>query len=248
MKNMKIVIIGETCVDKFIYCNINRLSPEAPVPVLIPIHTETNPGMSGNTCANIKALSPDSQVIHFSNLKQITKTRYVEKKTNHMFLRVDEGDDNIESFKWSDDYIYFLEEADVVIVSDYDKGYLTDEDLIKIATYSKLSILDSKRELTNSISNSFDFVKLNEEEWASNNVLNPKNIIVTLGSKGSMYRGEIFPSDNPQETIDVSGAGDTFTAAFAISYATAPSVPNAIKYANTVASKVVSKRGVKTPA
>ena len=140
MKNMKIVIIGETCVDKFIYCNINRLSPEAPVPVLIPIHTETNPGMSGNTCANIKALSPDSQVIHFSNLKQITKTRYVEKKTNHMFLRVDEGDDNIESFKWSDDYIYFLEEADVVIVSDYDKGYLTDEDLIKIATYSKLSI------------------------------------------------------------------------------------------------------------
>ena len=60
--------------------------------------------------------------------------------------------------------------------------------------------------------------------------------------------GEIFPSDNPQETIDVSGAGDTFTAAFAISYATAPSVPNAIKYANTVASKVVSKRGVKTPA
>jgi len=248
MKNMKIVIIGETCVDKFIYCNINRLSPEAPVPVLIPIHTETNPGMSGNTCANIKALSPDSQVIHFSNLKQITKTRYVEKKTNHMFLRVDEGDDNIESFKWSDDYIYFLEEADVVIVSDYDKGYLTDEDLIKIATYSKLSILDSKRELTNSISNSFDFVKLNEEEWASNNVLNPKNIIVTLGSKGSMYMGEIFPSDNPQETIDVSGAGDTFTAAFAISYATAPSVPNAIKYANTVASKVVSKRGVKTPA
>ena len=248
MKNMKIVIIGETCVDKFIYCNINRLSPEAPVPVLIPIHTETNPGMSGNTCANIKALLPDSQVIHISNLKQVTKTRYVEKKTNHMFLRVDEGDDNIESFKWSDDYIYFLEEADVVIVSDYDKGYLTDEDLIKIATYSKLSILDSKRELTNSISNSFDFVKLNEEEWASNNVLNPKNIIVTLGSKGSMYMGEIFPSDNPQETIDVSGAGDTFTAAFAISYATAPSVPNAIKYANTVASKVVSKRGVKTPA
>ena len=248
MKNMKIVIIGETCVDKFIYCNINRLSPEAPVPVLIPIHTETNPGMSGNTCANIKALSPDSQVIHFSNLKQITKTRYVEKKTNHMFLRVDEGDDNIEYFEWNNDYIYFLKEADVVIVSDYDKGYLTDEDLIKIATYSKLSILDSKRELTNSISNSFDFVKLNEEEWASNNVLNPKNIIVTLGSKGSMYMGEIFPSDNPQETIDVSGAGDTFTAAFAISYATAPSVPNAIKYANTVASKVVSKRGVKTPA
>tara|TARA_B100000497_G_scaffold115574_1_gene139234 strand:- start:447 stop:1193 length:747 start_codon:yes stop_codon:yes gene_type:complete len=248
MKKLKVVIVGEACVDRFIYCKINRLSPEAPVPVLIPVTTELNQGMSGNTCANIKALVPNSQVIHFSNLKQVTKTRYVEKKTNHMFLRVDEGDDNIESFKWSDDYKHFIEEADIVIVSDYDKGYLTDEDLIKIATYSKLSILDSKRELTNSISNSFDFVKLNEEEWASNNVLNPKNIIVTLGSKGSMYMGEIFPSDDPQETIDVSGAGDTFTAAFAVSYATAPSVPNAIRYANKTASKVVSKRGVKTPA
>jgi len=248
MKKLKVVVVGETCVDKFIYCKINRLSPEAPVPVLIPTHTEVNSGMSGNTCANIKALDPSSQVIHFSNLKQITKTRYVEGKTNHMFLRVDEGDSKIESFKWSNDYEHFIKEADVVIVSDYDKGYLTDIDLIKIATHSRLSILDSKRKLTDRVIESFDFVKLNEEEWENNNGLDDKNIIVTLGSKGSMYMGEIFPSDNPQETIDVSGAGDTFTAAFALSYVTAPSVSNAIKYANTVASKVVSKRGVKTPA
>ena len=95
MKKLKVVVVGETCVDKFIYCKINRLSPEAPVPVLIPTHTEVNQGMSGNTCANIKALSPDSQVIHFSNLKQITKTRYVEGKTNHMFLRVEETSPSI---------------------------------------------------------------------------------------------------------------------------------------------------------
>ena len=248
MKKLKVVVIGESCVDKFIYCQINRLSPEAPVPVLQPLNTESNAGMSGNTCANIKALSPDSQVIHFSNLKQITKTRYVEEKTNHMFLRVDEGDSNIESFKWKDDYKHFIEEADIVIVSDYDKGYLRDIDLIKIATHSKLSILDSKRKLTDKVINSFDFVKLNEEEWENNLGLDDSKIIVTLGSKGSMYRGKVYSSPNPQETIDVSGAGDTFTAAFALSYATAPSAPNAIKYANVIASKVVSKRGVKTPA
>tara|TARA_R110000822_G_scaffold71096_1_gene171503 strand:+ start:1146 stop:1892 length:747 start_codon:yes stop_codon:yes gene_type:complete len=247
MKKLKIVVIGETCVDKFIYCKIDRLSPEAPVPVLQPLTTENNAGMSGNTVANIKALAPESQVIHFSNLKQITKTRYVEDKTNHMFLRVDEGDNSIEPFKWSDDYKQFLEEADVVIVSDYDKGYLTDIDLIKITTHSKLSILDSKRKLTDKVINSFNFVKLNEEEWENNYGLDDKNIIVTLGAKGSMYMGKIFPSNNPQETIDVSGAGDTFTAAFALSYATAPSVPNAINYANKIASKVVSKRGVVTP-
>ena len=248
MKKMKIVVIGETCIDRFIYCNINRLSPEAPVPVLIPKYTEINQGMSGNTCANIKSLSPDSQVIHFSNLKQITKTRYVEEKTNHMFLRVDEGDSNIEPFEWRDDYKHFIEEADIVIVSDYDKGYLSNDDLFYIANSSKLSILDSKRKLSQNLIQYFTFVKLNEEEWENNSELDDRKIIVTLGSRGSMYRGKVYPSPNPQETIDVSGAGDTFTAAFALSYATAPSAPNAIKYANITASKVVSKRGVKTPA
>ena len=244
---MKIVVIGETCVDKFIYCDINRLSPEAPVPVLQPINTVVNAGMSGNTVANVKALKPSSKVLHFSNLSQVTKTRYVEKKTNHMFLRVDEGDDKIEQFIWSEDYEHFIQDADVVIVSDYNKGYLLDYTLQLIAYKSKLSILDSKRKLNSDIIKDFTFVKLNEEEYLNNKELDVSKIIVTLGSKGCMYNGKTYSSPNPQETIDVSGAGDTFTAAFALSYATAKSVPNAIKFANKISAEVVSKRGVQTP-
>ena len=244
---MKIVIIGETCVDKFVYCDINRLSPEAPVPVLQPINTEVNAGMSGNTMANIKALAPTSEVLHFSNLSQVTKTRYVEKKTNHMFLRVDEGDDKIENFKWSEDYKHFIKDADLVIVSDYNKGYLSNHDLKLISSFSKLSILDSKRKLDSHIIDSFTFVKLNEEEYLNNKELDASKIIVTLGSKGCMYNGKTYASPKPQETIDVSGAGDTFTAAFALSYTTAKSVPNAIKFANKISAEVVSKRGVQTP-
>jgi len=244
---MKVVVIGETCVDKFIYCDINRLSPEAPVPVLQPINTVVNAGMSGNTVANVKALEPLSKVLHFSNLSQVTKTRYVEKKTNHMFLRVDEGDDKIEQFIWSTDYEHFIQDADVVIVSDYNKGYLLDYTLQLIAYKSKLSILDSKRKLNSDIIKDFTFVKLNEEEYLNNKELDVSKIIVTLGSKGCMYNGKTYSSPNPQETIDVSGAGDTFTAAFALSYATAKSVPNAIKFANKISAEVVSKRGVQTP-
>jgi len=244
---MKVVVIGETCVDKFIYCDINRLSPEAPVPVLQPINTVVNAGMSGNTVANVKALEPSSKVLHFSNLSQVTKTRYVEKKTNHMFLRVDEGDDKIEQFIWSTDYEHFIQDADVVIVSDYNKGYLLDYTLQLIAYKSKLSILDSKRKLNSDIIKDFTFVKLNEEEYLNNKELDVSKIIVTLGSKGCMYNGKTYSSPNPQETIDVSGAGDTFTAAFALSYATAKSVPNAIKFANKISAEVVSKRGVQTP-
>ena len=244
---MKVVVIGETCIDKFIYCDINRLSPEAPVPVLQPINTVVNAGMSGNTVANVKALEPSSKVLHFSNLTQVTKTRYVEKKTNHMFLRVDEGDDKIEQFIWSTDYEHFIQDADVVIVSDYNKGYLLDYTLQLIAYKSKLSILDSKRKLNSDIIKDFTFVKLNEEEYLNNKELDASKIIVTLGSKGCMYNGKTYSSPNPQETIDVSGAGDTFTAAFALSYATAKSVPNAIKFANKISAEVVSKRGVQTP-
>tara|TARA_R100000734_G_C3315078_1_gene106878 strand:+ start:1101 stop:1838 length:738 start_codon:yes stop_codon:yes gene_type:complete len=244
---MKVVVIGETCIDKFIYCKINRLSPEAPVPILQPMYTKQNAGMSGNTVANIKALEPTSKILHFSNLSQVTKTRYVEKKTNHMFLRVDEGDDKIESFVWSENYEHFIQDADLVVVSDYNKGYLSDYALQIIAYKSKLSILDSKRKLTNDIIKDFTFVKLNEGEWMNNKQLDDEKVIITLGSKGSMYQGKIYPSPQPQETIDVSGAGDTFTAAFALSYATAKSVPNAIKFANKVSAGVVSKRGVQTP-
>ena len=81
-----------------------------------------------------------------------------------------------------------------------------------------------------------------------NSELDDSNIIITLGSKGSMYQGEIFSSPNPQETIDVSGAGDTFTAAFALSYFKYKSISTAIHYANQKSAEVVGKRGVKTPA
>ena len=77
---MKVLVIGETCVDKFIYCTVNRLSPEAPVPVLNPKHTTINAGMAGNTAANVKALVPNSNIMNLMQEGDITKTRYVEEK------------------------------------------------------------------------------------------------------------------------------------------------------------------------
>jgi len=56
---MKILIIGETCVDRFIYCDANRMSPEAPVPVINPKYSTENEGMAGNTASNFNALFPE---------------------------------------------------------------------------------------------------------------------------------------------------------------------------------------------
>jgi len=242
---MKVLVIGEECVDKFIYCQIDRLSPEAPVPVLIPIETTSNPGMAGNTIANVKAMSNAS----IMNIVQdgITKIRYVDKKTNHMFLRVDEGENNIKPFEWSMPVDMALGQADIVIVSDYNKGFLSNTDLKEIARKSTLSILDSKRKLTNDIVKEFSFVKLNELERLNNPQLTTDNIITTLGKKGAEYKNVLFKSPDPQDTIDVSGAGDTFTAAFILKYFETKDEKTAIQFANEKASEVVSQRGVVTP-
>ena len=164
-----------------------------------------------------------------------------------MFLRVDEGETTITPFKWSMDIDVMIGQSDIVIVSDYNKGFLSNADLKEIGRKSKLSILDSKRRLTNDIVEAFTFVKLNESERLNNPKLQGDNIITTLGKKGAEYKNIIFESPDPQDTIDVSGAGDTFTSAFIVKYFQLKDERVAIKFANRKAAEVVSKRGVSTP-
>ena len=237
------LVIGETCIDKFIYCEALRFSPEAPVPVLTQLEVVENPGMSGNVVRNLQSIS-EVEIKHIHQKQSITKTRFVEKKSNHMFIRFDEGENNIDKFSNNVDFTMY----DFVIVSDYDKGFLSDDDLINISKSSKLSILDSKRKLSPDIIKNFTFIKLNEKELQNNIEFQSfDNIITTLGSKGSMYGGKIYASPNPQETIDVSGAGDTFTSSFISKYFQTKDVEQSIIFANEMSSIVVSKRGVSTP-
>lgn len=248
IEKINILVIGEACTDKFIYCVADRLSPEAPVPILNPLYTKHNVGMAANTAANVKALCPNSSISYLIQDGNVTKTRYIEEKSNHMFLRVDKGEDSINPFKWEMDTDVLIGQADIVIVSDYNKGFLKNLDLIEIANKSTLSILDSKRKLTNDITQNFDFVKLNKSERNNNPNLTTDNIITTLGSSGAEYQSTIYPSLNPQQTIDVSGAGDTFTAAFIIKYYETKDVGLSIEFANAKSSEVVSKRGVVVPS
>ena len=244
----KILVIGEKCIDRFMYCDVSRFSPEAPVPVLNPIEIVENDGMAGNVVRNILAMKSDSLVSHWYQDEIITKTRFVEKKSNHMFLRLDDGETNISKVELIEERIEELSNFNIVIVSDYDKGFMTNDDLLTIGKNSKMSILDSKRKLSKEIVNSFTFVKLNEKESLQNSdLLECKNILVTLGSKGTKFNDEVYPSPNPQETIDVSGAGDTFTSAFILKYLETGDIKTSIIYANEMSSIVVSKRGVATP-
>jgi len=245
---IKILVVGELCEDSFIYGECKRLSPEAPVPVMNPIETFINNGMAGNVVRNLESLSDDLVIQHWHQSERITKTRFVEKKSNHMFLRLDTGEEQLTPMVHSVEKFDEIRNQDIVIVSDYDKGFLDEQWLKFFGKFAKLSILDSKRKLSKEVIDSYNFVKLNEKEFQLNAELSHcQNIITTLGSQGAKYRGVLYSSLSPKETIDVSGAGDTFTASFILKYYLTQDISQSIEYANEMSSIVVSKRGVSTP-
>ena len=243
----KIVVIGELCHDVFVYGECKRLSPEAPVPVFNPIHSVENLGMAGNVVANINTIDSNIGISFYHSLEKITKTRYVDKKTNHLFLRVDD-EPRVNRILISETLISDIKEADAVVVSDYNKGFLSEDDLFEISKLAKFAIVDTKKKMNPIHLSHFNFIKINEHE-ANQGVADElkEKTIVTLGPKGAMYMGMLYPSPHPKETIDVSGAGDTFLAAFVTKYLETEDVNISITFANKMSAIVVSKRGVATP-
>jgi bifunctional ADP-heptose synthase (sugar kinase/adenylyltransferase) len=245
----KILVVGETCVDSFIYGVVERLSPEAPVPILKPTHVTSNSGMSGNVVSNLKSINAKLDITHLTNSEQIKKVRFIEGKSNHIFLRVDKGENKkLNQIDMND--LVDLDSYDSIIISDYDKGFLTSEIINFISSNNKKVFLDSKKDLTEiELSNLF-LIKLNEDEYNNNKNIVDSNLakfVITLGPKGAKHNNIIYESPKPQETIDVSGAGDTFIAALVSKYLDTDDISQSIEFANKMSSVVVSKRGVTTP-
>jgi bifunctional ADP-heptose synthase (sugar kinase/adenylyltransferase) len=209
-----------------------------------------NWGMAGNVQENLLAHNPDLNINLIHQKNTIRKIRYLDDKTNHMFLRVDEGEDEIDKLVLTPEKVEDITNSDLVIVSDYNKGFLTEEVLIQIGKLSKLSIIDTKKTISEDLIDSFTFIKLNEHEYQRNKNISDKNkdkFIITLGMNGAKHNDTIYPSPSPKQTIDVSGAGDTFTAFFSLKYFETKNISESITFANQMASIVVSKRGVTTP-
>jgi D-beta-D-heptose 7-phosphate kinase/D-beta-D-heptose 1-phosphate adenosyltransferase len=246
----KILVIGESCLDIFIYGSANRLCPEAPVPVFRQEDVVTFMGMASNVHGNILAclddLSEEAEVKLLSNKYNGAKSRYIDSSSNQMFLRVD-------SDRYKEINKLKLQEAEVwsydaVIVSDYDKGYLTNRDLKYIADNAQMSFLDTKKKYNSKWADSFDFIKINEKEYEENGFkgMGMENLIVTLGGKGCRFRGKKYPLKSVAQIRDVSGAGDTFLAAFASNCLFNQDIDLAIDYAQICCSIVVSKSGTAT--
>ena len=241
---MKFLVIGDSCFDVYVYCKSTRFCPDAPVPVLNPIRTVSSLGMAGNVVDNLKGL--EANVDFITNEELIKKIRYVDDRTNHMFIRIDEGESTniqrisksvLENIKW-DDY-------EAVIVSDYCKGFLLEEDIKYISRNHPLTFLDTKKQL-NGFADDFTFVKINDVEYSkTKHTIQPhlnKKLIVTLGSKGARYKNKTYPVKQV-DVRDTSGAGDTFIAGLTYKYALSLDITKAIEFANQCSSQVVQKKG-----
>ena len=119
IKMNPILLIGDSCTDKFVYCECERLCPQAPIPLLDIIKTKTNRGMAGNVLKNLQALGCEVTFFTNKNYKNVIKTRYVDQKTNHMFIRIDTNTELKSTFKDYKSEINFNDYS-AVIISDYE--------------------------------------------------------------------------------------------------------------------------------
>jgi len=239
---MSILVIGETCRDVFVYCDSNRLCPEAPVPVLNIVDQRENPGMAGNVRRNIESLSGKVITLNTNNnWYEIAKTRYVHRESNHMFFRVDTTQ-SIPRLNVKDlDLDY-----DLVVISDYNKGFLSKEDIKYICSNHNNVFIDTKK-ILGDWAKEARFIKINDYEYRnSESYLTDeikKKIIHTMGGLGCEYNGKRYPTKKV-EVKDLSGAGDTFMAALVVKFIETDDIDKSIKYANECASKVVTQKGV----
>ena len=255
---MNVLVIGDSCKDVFIYGDIERISPEAPIPVFKPTHEESNGGMAKNVANNVEAL--DMTIYTITNKNTITKIRFVENRSGQMVLRVDEHDycDRIKIKKLqgimnnkftSYTLMGTVDKIDAIIISDYCKGFLEESDIQHICENNKNVFIDTKKKLGEWIKDA-DFIKINELEYQKNHEVLSENgfeekLIVTLGSKGCRYNGKDFlVKEVPVK--DVSGAGDTFIAGLVKGYLDTNNIYESIKFAQECTTKVVQKHGVAT--
>jgi bifunctional ADP-heptose synthase (sugar kinase/adenylyltransferase) len=236
-KPFQILLIGDSCIDEYQYGTVDRISPEAPVPIFKYLRSEEKPGMVYNVRNNLENLG-----CHVTLLTRdpSRKTRLIDSRTGQHITRIDRDVLSVPL-----DVINFSSsDYDAIVISDYNKGAVTYglvEDLIKDFTcpvYIDTKKTDLKRfegaivkinSLENSLATSF-----------------PTELIVTQGKAGARYKGTVHPAP-AIEVTDVCGAGDTFLASLVYFHLTTGNLNLAIPLANKASAITVQKLGTYAP-
>lgn len=237
-----ILVIGDSCDDEYIYGDCSRLNPEGPIPVLDKTSTEVTPGMASNVNDNLRSFGVRTNLI--TQKETIKKTRFVDRKSNYQLLRVDTTPEVTPLSAPQVRMAFMHSKYDALVISDYDKGFLTDQALRIICTYFKGPIfIDTKK--TKLFQQPNVFFKINKKEYDLLDrefMPHDTNLIVTLGSNGCRWRGINF-TPRKVNVFDVCGAGDTFLSALEVEFIRTKDMQNSINFANMAASISVENSG-----
>ena len=296
--NRHVLCIGDVMLDRYVYGQVQRISPEAPIPVLHTQRETATLGGAGNVARNIASLGGKVGVIGVIGKDQTgkdveailkalpniashlladvarpttLKTRYIAD--NQQLLRADYEDISSLSPDSEQKILALIaaviKNVDVIILSDYAKGVLTDKviaETIKMAKQTgKIIIVDPKgrdfgrysgasyltpnrKELSEAVGHE---VTNAETANAAAQVLmrdfNIDHILVKLGADGVCLTRKGQPPlhlhTKAREVFDVSGAGDTVAATLALALASGFDAAEAAELANTAGSIVVGKVG-----
>jgi len=234
----KILLVGDNCIDVYQYGTIDRLSPEAPVPVFVPTHSEERDGMAGNVHANLRALGCEVNFIcgHASK-----KTRLIDSRSKQQIVRID---NDVKSTAITFDTA-ISDAYDAVVVSDYNKGTVSYELIEELIALSIPIFIDTKKTDLERMQGAW--VKINELEY-SKIKSECSGLIVTRGSKGADAVHHEYSSKAPKvEVVDVTGAGDTFLAALTYNYLHTKDIKRAMDFANQAAAVTVQHVGCYAP-
>tara|TARA_B100001109_G_scaffold47432_2_gene38299 strand:- start:6701 stop:7456 length:756 start_codon:yes stop_codon:yes gene_type:complete len=240
-------LIGDSCTDEWVYGSCDRLSPEAPIPVMKYRETQSAPGMAANVYENLKSLGIN--VNFLTHKEKITKTRYVHEKSNQQIMRLD-TEPEVEPLHPSQITMAAVHQSyDAIVISDYDKGFISVEDIQHLASRNpdiKVFVDTKKKKLPTQYPNII--YKINQKEFNlldANHIPKGENMIVTHGANGALWNHKTFPVPITR-VFDVTGAGDTFLAALVFYYVQLPDMDESINFANRCAAIAVQNPGTYT--
>ncbi|WP_457561091.1 D-glycero-beta-D-manno-heptose-7-phosphate kinase [Caminibacter sp.] len=288
-----IAVIGDFMIDHYIWCKSERISPEAPILVVEVIKEEDRPGGAGNVVNNLLALNEevlpigvigknserllklleekdiktDGMFVDFQR-ETIVKSRIIA--SNQQIVRYDKEDKHAISKQFEDKILEFLKrklnEIDLILISDYEKGTLTEsltQKIINLANRENKKLLIDPKSNFRKYKNAF-MLKPNKKElsiatgikiknendlinagWKLKNELNLKYLFVTLSEEGMALFGKDFIkiSTIAKEVYDVTGAGDTVLASLGYYLKRSDDLIRAMHFANAAAAVVVGKIG-----
>lgn len=257
LKAARVVTVGDVMVDRWVRGRVERISPEAPVPVFVQESTEDRPGGAANVTANLTALGITGydNVLIGCGRTPCLKERFIVGR-QQIFRRDVEHTEPL-SPQGADDVVMQVQAArncNVLVLSDYGKGMLTPalcNDLTAWAHERKIPVVVDPKGPDWSKYYRATVITPNQAEADACNGDWPKShILLTRGDKGmQLWPVGASMIDIParrREVYDVTGAGDTVVAVLAAGLSVGLPLEKAARIANAAAGVVVGKPGTAT--